>query len=220
MSGEAASVAISSPDLRRAGLLSLKKLGADLRRAGPPKSLDHVKKIAMQAQVAAEFGMERRRQYVTLAHHDAVAVSLGEQFDRGSASLDPWSANEYAGERLAAERVDVQFDLGRLVLAAERVPSHRDVDETERRLLEPVNLARCDDHSHARSPQRHSGPNALHNRLGKTGTIEQFHNGCRFAAGYDQRVDVREIRRCSYFAGECTSELQRRGVFDDVALQR
>src|SRR5262245_61267762 len=102
-----------------------------------------------------------------------MAVSLGEQFDRRPASLDPRSANEDTGVRLRAESIDTQIDFGGFVLTAEGIAPHRDIDETERRLIETGDLACGDDHPHARSPQRHSAPNALHDRRSESGTFEQ-----------------------------------------------
>ena len=57
-----------------------------------------------------------------------------------------------AGKGSGAERRDRERRLGRVDLAAERVAAYGDVDQVERRLLEPGDVVRRDDHPHAGAP--------------------------------------------------------------------
>src|ERR1700729_4256654 len=107
----------------------------------------------MHPRVVAQLRVKRRREHVAFAHHDAAPVAFRQQLDRRTETLDPRRAYEDRRERWAAERPDMNSDLGRIVLTAEGVAPNRDVDKTERRLIEPGDLASGDDHPHARSPK-------------------------------------------------------------------
>src|SRR5581483_1130583 len=54
---------------------------------------NHAHEIFVHAAVAAQFGVERRRQDVLLAHHDRVTVALRQRLHRRSRALDPRGAN-------------------------------------------------------------------------------------------------------------------------------
>ena len=60
----------------------------------------------MHARVAGQFWMERGREDVALANHDALSIPLRQQLDLGAASLDPRRADEDRRKRRFTERVD------------------------------------------------------------------------------------------------------------------
>src|SRR6266540_3571340 len=79
------------------------RLAVDATRLGGPREVDEP---AVQADLAAELGVERGGEQVALADGDDPAVELGEHLDVGAGLGHPGSADERAGHRAAGELAD------------------------------------------------------------------------------------------------------------------
>ena len=77
-------------------------------------------------------------------------------------------------------------------MAAERVASHGNVDQVQRSLFATGDIARDNDHAHARAPERHAVLHAAYNRIRQIETIAKRRK-LALQAGWDQELLTLEL---------------------------
>src|SRR5207245_7257463 len=114
-------------------------------------SADLVDEELMETKIARELGMERREPEIAGAPEHGHTVELGEHFDAAADALDDGRTDEHPGKVAVGEPAHRQRRLERLALAAVAVAAHRDVEDTERRLVGATidHLGRAQDQARA-----------------------------------------------------------------------
>ena len=68
----------------------------------PVRLPHHFEEVCVHAKIVGEFGMERRTEHVALAHHHAMPVALGKHLDLRPRAFDPRCPNEDRAETARA----------------------------------------------------------------------------------------------------------------------
>src|SRR5437016_5247001 len=201
-----------------------------IRRFRPksPKQLHEIEEPPVDAQIAAEFRMERGRDQVALSREDDPILVTGERRARAPGPQDGGGPNEDAVER-RVEAIDDEVRLERLPLPPERVAVDRHVHEAEQLRLRFVGLdprvLREEDAARACAHDRHPLLGRPSNDLIEQAELhEELRDRRALATGDRQRVDVREVLppahrdRLAGFAVRLEGAGHRVDVFADVAL--
>src|SRR2546425_8665776 len=197
-------------------------------RPKSPKQLHEIEEPPVDAQIAAEFRMERGRDKVALSREADPILVTGEWRARAPGPQDGGGPNEDAVER-RVEAIDDEVRLERLPLPPERVAVDRHVHEAEQLRLRFVGLdprvLREEDAARACAHDRHPLLGRPSNDLIEQAELhEELRDRRALATGDRQRVDVREVLppahrdRLAGFAVRLEGAGHRVDVFADVAL--
>lgn len=153
----------------------------------------------MKTDVIRKFGMKTGADDRPLSHTHDLPLVFAELFDNRAHSGYNWRADKDAHDWLG-KASDRNLVFKAVDLSAESVPAYGDVEEIERILAASFDFGGEHDHSHARSPKRHSRFPGVDQRITQSVSLHEQSNRRAFASREDGAIYRREFFGSSNFS--------------------
>jgi len=174
----------------------------------------------MQAQVAAQLGVEGERHRLPLEQADRPAVAAGDHLGAARV-LDEGRADEDAGERFVTIADQLDLALEALQLAAVGVAADDDVHRTKAALAgDPVGDAVSeDDHPRAGAERRQSAEHGVARGVEEAHPLHQHRHRRRLTARDDQPVEPLQVFLQPHQACARAQLFEGSNVFEEGPLE-